>query len=90
MSKARSRSPKNWAAKRRRSRQIEGRRAAAASLAPYRPPNAEMTNCGAVNCGVGMVIGPGYHVRSRGFRAVGNGTAIVNRGTFDGPDTVIE
>jgi len=43
------------------------------------------------NRGVGIRMGPGTHIESRGLRMKGNNTAILNEGgTFDGPDTVIE
>lgn len=49
-----------------------------------------MIDCAAINCGVGLSIGPGAYVSSRGFRAIGNKVAIDNQGFFDGPDTIIE
>jgi len=49
-----------------------------------------MIDCAVINCGTGVVVGPGAHVRSSGLKAIGNQTAIRNEGVFDGPDTVIE
>lgn len=50
----------------------------------------ELIDCEASGPGTGILIGPNAHVRSKGFRAVGNDTAIDNYGDFDGPDTLIE
>lgn len=49
-----------------------------------------MVDCAAINCGVGLKVGPGTYVNSRGFRAIGNRIGVKNEGVFDGPDTIIE
>jgi hypothetical protein len=50
-----------------------------------------MVDCAIENCNLGIHMGPGTHIESRGLKLKGNNTAILNEGgSFDGPDTVFE
>jgi putative FmdB family regulatory protein len=66
----------------------------ASNVLPEHPktsiPNATLTDCVIENCGTGIKIGEGNHIKSRGLRFKNNRISIDNAGLFDGPDTKFE
>lgn len=96
MSAKRAKNMKNWAAARRKSRQLESARAAearneAAIPRPLGPPNAIIEDSMFANCGTAIKMGPGTHVKARRTVLRKNRVGVDNdRGYFDGPDTKFE
>jgi len=52
--------------------------------------SATLINCSAHGGKVGVKIGKGARVQSRGLRVSGARVGIENEGSFDGPDTIIK
>jgi putative FmdB family regulatory protein len=53
-------------------------------------PTATLIDCTVHGREVGMRIGKGRHIRSKGLRVSGGRAGIDNEGSFDGPDTIFE
>ncbi|HBR27294.1 MAG TPA: hypothetical protein DD732_09725 [Rhizobiales bacterium] len=62
----------------------------ATAEADSHPGAVTFVNCTLRGREVGMRIGKGRRVRSRGLRVRGGKAGIVNEGSFDGPDTIFE